>query len=390
MIILDKPYVSEFLKQTIIDQGIPVLDNATARTVFGSNGAQRLNTEHFISQARKQGKLPRIYANSENAIQWIDAHLNECALPGYIRMFKNKVLFRELLREDFPDFFFKNSTLSALRHIDPGTLEFPLVVKPAVGFFSLGVHVVHNIEEWNAILEVVEKEVAGVQGQYPMQVLDMERFLIEACIGGEEFAVDAYYNEDGRVVIINILGHLFASSSDVSDRVYVTSPTIIEEWLDPFRKVLQKIGDRARLRNFPIHAELRSDPKRGIVPIEINPMRFAGWCCTDVAHYAYGVNPYDCYLQSKEPHWPSILEKRKGNVWSIVVADLPPHLDRSRITAVDYASFTAQFSTLLEFRPVDYRRYSVFGFAFVRVPENDLRELRNILGKDLSSYLTYA
>ena len=63
--------------------------------------------------------------------------------------------------------------------------------------------------------------------------------------------MDAYYDENGDPVIINILGHLFASSDDVSDRCYITSTEIIRTHHDDFLSLLREIGQRAELRKFP-------------------------------------------------------------------------------------------------------------------------------------------
>ena len=36
----------------------------------------------------------------------------------------------------------------------------------------------------------------------------------------------------------------------------------------------------AGLKNFPLHTEVRVNEKGEIIPIEVNPMRFGGWCTT--------------------------------------------------------------------------------------------------------------
>jgi len=390
VIILDKPYVSDFLKDSVCGNRTPVLDTAFARQALQGRDARLVDEAAFVRLVREQGAHPRIYANSENAIEWIDEHLGFCDLAQKIALFKDKIRFRELLRELYPDYFFTGGTLDELAALDPAGLPFPLVLKPAVGFFSLGVRVVPDRDHWAGALEAVRAEAACAGCQYPGQVLDMGRFVLEQAIEGEEFAVDAYYDEQGRVVILNVLAHLFASAEDVSDRVYITSTSIVDAWRPRFTELLQAIGDAAGLRNFPVHAELRADPKRGLAPIEINPMRFAGWCCTDIAAHAYGFDPVQLYLSGGAPEWQTLRERRKGSVWAIVVADLPADLDRGTVASVDYQAFLAQFSEPLELRKVDWRAYSVFAFLFARAPENDLDELRAMLGQDLRRYLRFA
>ncbi|WP_462325261.1 ATP-grasp domain-containing protein [Desulfoplanes sp.] len=387
MFILEAPYVSDFLKQTILDRQAPVLANDVASKHFGPNASVLCPAEDFA--ARANSSLP-IYSNSENAIEWIGTHLGTTGLPDTIRTFKDKVLFRELIRDMHPDYVFKGIPFDKLKDIDPSAFPKPFIIKPAVGFFSLGVHKVDADEDWPGVLETIHNEVSRIQSHYPDQVLSLDHFIIEECIGGEEFAVDVYFGADGKPVILNILGHLFASENDVSDRVYLTSPSIIRTWLDRFTRYLGEIGTRAHLTNFPAHVELRVDKDGTIMPIEANPMRFAGWCVADLTFHAWGFNPYAYYLDGKTPDWPTILAEREGQAVGVLVADVPADVDCASITAVDYDSLTARFSDPLELRRIDVREYPVFAFLFARVPEDDLGEFRGLLHSDLKEFLTLA
>ena len=46
------------------------------------------------------------------------------------------------------------------------------------------------------------------------------------------------------------------------------------------REFLQSIGQQVGLKNFLVYVELRVDNEGVIYPIEINPLRFGGWCTT--------------------------------------------------------------------------------------------------------------
>jgi hypothetical protein len=386
MFILEAPYVSDFLKQTILDRQVPVLDNAMASKRLGDSASQLCQAEAFATQATATHDL-RLYSNSENAIDWIATHLAQTDLPEKIALFKDKIRFRELIRDMNPDYFFRGVPFEDLDTVDPTTLPKPFIIKPAVGFFSLGVHKVHTNEDWPGTLKTIKSEVSHIQKQYPEQVLSLERFIIEDCIEGEEFAVDVYFGSDGAPVILNILGHLFASANDVSDRVYLTSATIIRTWLDRFTDYLAEIGTRAKLTHFPAHVELRVDQRGRIMPIEVNPMRFAGWCVADLTFHAYGFNPYAYYLDSLKPDWETILKKRRGKVVGVVVADLPADVDASTIVSVDYEAFAGRFTKPLELRRIDFSEYPAFAFLFAEVPEKDLSEFRALLHSDLKEFL---
>jgi len=137
MIILEKPYVSEFLKSEIRRHGWPVLDNAVARAVLGPM-AGLVPDGAFV--AGLTSDHPRLYCNSENAIGWIDRHMAHTELPAMIGLCKDKVRFRDCIRSMYPDFRYTGVALDDLDDIDPHTLAMPCIIKPAIGFFSMGVH----------------------------------------------------------------------------------------------------------------------------------------------------------------------------------------------------------------------------------------------------------
>lgn len=387
MFILEAPYVSDFLKQTIFDRQASVLANTMATKRLGPDAPGLCPTEAFVRKAGTGNNL-RIYSNSENAIDWIGTNLQQTGLPQKIAFFKDKIRFRELIRDMDPDYFFRGVPFEELDQIDPADIPKPFIIKPAVGFFSLGVHKVDTDADWPETLTAINNEVSRIKSQYPDQVLSLDRFIIEECIEGEEFAVDVYFGNDGQPVILNILGHLFASADDVSDRVYLTSATIIRTWLTPFTKYLGEIGTRAGLTNFPAHVELRVDGNGHIMPIEVNPMRFAGWCVADLTYHAWGFNPYEYYLDGIKPHWETILKEREGRVVGVVVADVAADVDCSTIRSVDYEAFKGRFTKPLELRRIDVHEYPVFAFLFAEVPEDDLREFKALLHSDLNEFLT--
>lgn len=66
MIILEKPYVSEFLLETIVENDWEVLDNEIVQNA----DLNLLSTEEVVNYFLNQ-EFPQIYANSENAITWV-------------------------------------------------------------------------------------------------------------------------------------------------------------------------------------------------------------------------------------------------------------------------------------------------------------------------------
>jgi hypothetical protein len=382
--ILDEPYVSTALKNSVLEQAAPVLDTPFARRTLGPEGAHLLRPDAEFAAAVDAGA--RLYCNSENSLDWVAAHLRGGPAP-MVRALKDKAAFRRLLAPMFPDFFFREATMDGLRALDPATLPFPCVVKPAVGFFSLGVQVVDSAAQWPAALDALERDAAAMRGLYPDSVVSAASFVVEECLQGEEYAVDAYFDARGEPVVCNVLHHWFSSGSDVSDRVYVTSAELVCAMLPRVTDFLRRAGELAGLRDFPLHAELRVDAQGRLAPIEFNPLRFAGWCTTDVAFHAYGTDPYRHYLDNLVPDWEALRRERAGLLYSILIAELPGGVDPAAVTEVDYAGLARRLSRPLEVRQMDWARHRVLAFLFAETRETERGELEAFLRADLAEHV---
>jgi hypothetical protein len=387
MILLDKPYVSPFLKQTIVENQLPVLKSDGLDQFALAKDTLIWEEEAALRRFSDNGP-GRLYSNSENALGWMMRNLAFSDIPRRINLLKDKKLFRDLLQPLYPGFYYQEISLKDLQCLELQAVPMPLIVKPSVGFFSMGVNKVTSKSDWPHVVAAIHAEMEAVHDLYPHQVLDTTRFILESYVAGEEFAIDAYYDQAGNVVLINILLHLFSSAEDVSDRVYITSREIIEKYRSRFTSFLTDIGQKADLRNFPVHAEVRIDAEGRIAPIEINPMRFAGWCTTDIAHYAYGINPYTSYLDQMAPDWDQILTSEDDHLYSIVVMDKPGDVMSETIAHFDYEKVCSQFEMPLELRKINYKEYPVFGFMFTKTRKENIVELERILRSDLREFIS--
>jgi hypothetical protein len=385
MIIIDRPYVSDILAETLQRIGTPVLRNAVSEEVAAEYDLELIDGEEFAARANAE-KYPLVYTSSEDAIEWIAKNLGPSGLPARVDRLKNKINFRSMIEEDHPGFFYAGIDAEALHHLDPAELPKPFVVKPAVGFFSMAVRKVESDEEWPAALRAIEEDLESFGGMYPGQVFDPGKFIIEEGIKGEEFAVDVYYDGGGRPVILNVLHHLFSSGTDVSDTTYVTSKGIVEYGIRMFTGPLARIGRQADLRNFPLHIEMRVDG-RDIVPVEANPMRFAGFGGTDFGWYAWGINTHEYFLEGMVPDWDSVFEGKEDRVYAMYVAFIPDDIPVSGVRDIDYDGFESNFTKVLEHRRTDWRSYRVFSFVFSETGPETAPEIERNLQLDLSRYL---
>lgn len=387
MILLDKPYVSDYLKNTIVRNRFPVLRTELSEKLFFP-GKVNLVSENDAVEILSETIHPLIYTNSENSINWLINNLQNSDLSERISLFKDKVSFRKLLKGMYPDFFFKEVSIHKIDSLDINILPKPFVIKPSKGFFSMGVHIVNSNDEWVSTKKLILSEIEYAQGLYPTSVLDNSTFIIEEYIQGEEFAFDGYFNSQGKPVILNIFKHLFKSESDYNDRVYFTSIDLIADHHTNFKNFLSKLSDLNDLKNFPMHIELRIQKNGNIIPVEINPMRFGGWCTTaDLTQFAYNFNPYEYYFLEKEPNWDEIAHVKNNKLYSIVVLDNTTGKKVEDIDFFNYEKLLKEFENPIELRKISYKEYPVFGFLFTETSREKLRELNSILESNLSEFI---
>lgn len=387
MIILDKPYVSDYLFKLLEQKRYPVLGNSTAKMLKDSQKLNILDSKEFASLYKEnRGAL---YSNSENAIGWIAENLSDTPLPNQISIFKDKAAFRRFIRNIYPNFYFKEVSFAELDNFNKDELQFPLIIKPSVGFFSMAVYRVDNLKEWNETVSLINEHMHTLKDIYPEQVMNSSNFIIEEVIEGVEYAVDAYYNEKSEPVILNVLKHSFGSEKDMSDRVYSFSKKIIIENSKKIMPLLKEIGERAELKNFPIHIEIRIDKDNNIVPIEVNPMRFAGWCVTDISGICVGLSTYEYFIEGLIPDFNQIFKGIEDKVYNLVLIDMPSDVKAVNVKSFNYEKLMSRFTKVMEIRKINYNEYPVFAFLFVETDSEDSDELKSILKSDIKEFIEF-
>jgi hypothetical protein len=385
MFLIDKPFVSDFLIKTIKDNNYKIIATKVAKELVKDDSLAWIAEEEAIALLKNNREIS-LYSNSENALAWIDQYYGESKLSNQLQVLKNKVKFRELIKELFPDFYFKQIGLEEIQRLSDNEIRFPFVIKPAVGFFSIGVHIVENEKDW--IKAKSELQADKLKSIFPANVLNTSNFIIEEYIRGEEYAIDYYYDNNGDAVLLNVLHHLFSSGTDTSDRIYSTSKAIIEKYKIDLEYFLGKIGKELDLKNFPAHAEVRIDENGKIIPIEVNPLRFGGFCTTaDLLGVTLGFNEYKCFYENKKPDWDIIFKEKENEIFSVIILDNNSGIIPSDILRFNYSDLAKDFEKPILIRELDINKYPVFGFAFIESAASNKKELNDILTSDLRKYI---
>jgi hypothetical protein len=385
MYLIDKPYISDFLIDTIKENHYQIVATKVAKELVADASLNWISEDEAIATI-KNNPSQRIYSNSENVLGWIDKHLGESELSKQINILKDKVKFREQIKAIFPEFKFQKIKFENIQNIATEELSFPFVIKPSIGFLSIGVYIINDETDWiNAKEKLTPQYLKSI---FPKNVLDTSHFIIEDLIQGEEYAIDYYHNDKGEVVILNILHHVFSSGTDTGDRLYSTSKAIIKQYKSELEQILSTIGNKLNLKNFPAHAEVRIDQNGKIIPIEINPFRFGGWCTTaDLSGISVGLNSYKYYFENTCPDWDTIYEGKEDKIFSIIVLNNNSGIKPADIARFDYKALADDFENPILIRALDINTYPLFGFVFAKTDKKNKKELYDILRSDLRKYI---
>lgn len=383
MIIVDKPYVSPLLSKTIAMLNIPVLKESEVY-IPAEKHLNIYNEEQFFKEYQENTPL---LTNSESVLPTIHKNVYNPNMTKHIHNFKNKVLFRKSLNDLFPNFYYKEVKLKDLDSISMEDIPFPVIIKPIVGYSSSGVYRIKNAKEWIKTTQKIKQDIDYAQSVYSPDVIDGSKFIIEEWISGNEYAIDAYFNLNGEPVVLNIFKRMFSHEGDTSDRIYYTSKNVILEGLRPATEFLDKISKAYQIKNFPLHMEFRMDESEELVPIEINPLRFAGIGTTDLGYYAYGVNVYEYFFMQKRPNWEKIVQEMDDHIYSFFCAELPESKNIESVKRIDEENFKKCFLNILEYRPILSKYDKTFAVVFYE--SENIKENQQLIHLDLHQYIHY-
>lgn len=302
-----------------------------------------------------------------------------------VNAFKNKAVFREVVKELYPNLFYQELTRDNLRDFQLPKEVDKVVIKPSLGTASIGIRTIKGQKEWEKAVNSVLDDIDKAKKQMNSAMLNDSSFLVEEFVDGDEFACDGFWDANGKTVITGIYQHPFASSLDVSDTVYYTSTKVVAQTIEPTMQVLKHIGVKLGMRRFPFHFEFRFS-NGNLFPIELNPLRFGQVALPDITEYAFGFNPYDLFFTDKAPNWNSLLNDA-GNktVYAFVLADIPAKYEAEKYS-FDEKFFCNSFGDrLLNYLPSNPEVTPFFGVA--HVVADKVEDVLGYLNLDFGSFL---
>ena len=110
-----------------------------------------------------------------------------------------------------------------------------------------------------------------------------------------------------------------------------------------------------------------------------------GWCITDIAYYAWGINVYEYYFKQLKPDWEEILKNASNDYFYFTLGDIPSNINRSEIKEIDYDNYLKNIEKPLSIRKIDYSVNPLFAIVFGQTP--NLNEVKNLLNLDMSQFV---
>ncbi|MFU2018506.1 ATP-grasp domain-containing protein [Peribacillus butanolivorans] len=148
---------------------------------------------------------------------------------------------------------------------------------------------------------------------------------------------------------------------------------------------MKKVQTVLPLRNYPVHFEIRKKGDR-VIPIEINPLRFAGAGTTDLGYHAYGMNMYEHYFLGTKPDSNRIMEEMDDNIYSFFLAEVPLEINLEDVERINHIGLQNEFEHILEYRQLPFQNDRSMAIIFYR--SEDLNKNTKLLHLDLFPFLT--
>ncbi len=365
MLILENQIVSPYLVQTALHQSIPI---------YYSNDERSF---HLEDEAK-------VLTNSESCLRLLEEQHPNHPHTRSSALVKDKAEFRELLSSINEDYFFRRVSLEELLHMDQDSVPYPVVIKPNRGYSSVGVYIVKEKQDWEKAVRGLYSDLTLSKQMYSESVVDGEQIIIEEWINGQEYAFDCYFDKQGQPVILSVLKRIFSHDQDTSDRIYYTSKAVVNEIQTEMAEYLNMLNGRLGLRNYPFHIEVRKTAD-AIIPIEMNPLRFAGIGTTDVSQHAFEIQAADYYFSDQKPNWQTVTEQADDAIYGFFCADVPLHISRNLIEEIKHDQLKNEFSQILEYRNLETANDRTFAVIFFRT--ESMEEMEYLLNIDLEPFI---
>nr|VFK01161.1 MAG: ATP-grasp domain-containing protein [Candidatus Kentron sp. H] len=172
----------------------------------GRFGIRILTEEELRQSDIFFGKNDKLFLPSQSSLDIVMERMDDPERLHGIEELSDKYQCRSLMRPMFPDFEFSRMELSEMNE-DTFSAGRKYIIKPAKGFFGIGVRTLESPRDIHAIKDEIRKELDANRRFFAGSIFSGEKMIIEEFIEGDEYAVDMFYSEEGRPILVNLAHH---------------------------------------------------------------------------------------------------------------------------------------------------------------------------------------
>ena len=315
----------------------------------------------------------KVCITSEASLDLLMSRMNDDSKINAILKLKDKYLFREILLQIYPNYKFQKIKVEEIESL---VITEKSVIKPVKGCFGTAVRVIEPNTDFLKLSVELQEEMQKNGAIFSDTVLSKEDFIVEQFIGGEEFAVDMFYNSNGEPCIVNIYHHPMPNNLAYLHMIYYSSKTVFDEIYDKAKYFFTELNKILKVENFAMHGEFKLNDEQ-LVPIEINSMRFGGMGLGNMIFHALGVNPYQYFLEEREPDWAAIWKDKELDnfVYFIAYNALNKSLKDHKPNLI---KLKQKFGKVLLEKQFDYQKQLAFGIFCLEETNQNITELLKI------------
>ncbi len=323
----------------------------------------------------------KVYAPTESALEIILERSEDPVFTNAVNMLKDKYKFRELMSNLYPDFFFAKTTINELENIKLD-LDKKYIIKPTKGFFGTAVKELTGETNISEITKEIRNEIKESSRYFPESILSKNELIIEQFVDGEEYAVDMYFNENGKPEILNIYHHPLPERNEYFNVLYYTNKDIFNRFYDRLKAIFVELNQHLNIIDFPIHAEFKLENDT-LIPIEMNPLRYGGFGLADLAYHAFGFNPFDAFFNNFKPNWKQIWTERNENHFGWILGYNGTDIDVNTHEP-DHETYREYLGNILHYVEIDHKENPAFSIAYVK--DNSSISLQRLLKTEFNDF----
>ena len=347
-------------------------ESGTIETLPDTKGMKLFPESSFLENFKSLPDIDKICISSEATLESILACLADESTKRALQAMKDKHLFRELLKEDYPSLGYQYINYDDISYLRPNGKK---VLKPVKGCFGTAVKVIDENSDLQDISVEILAEIKKNSAVFSDQVLSQSEFILEDYIDGEEYAVDMFYDSAGQPHIMNIYCHPLPRYKEYLHMIYYTNQSIFKQLYGEVMTFFNRLNHRLQVRNMALHSEFKY--LNELVPIEINAMRFGGMGLGNMVYHSLNINPYEQFIKEESPNWNQIWANHSQSNFVYFIAyngsNINVHNQRPNLFKLEN-----QFTHILNRAVFDYQNQLAFAVYTLDETEDNIDRLLGI------------